>query len=115
MICIGFYFLMHPGKHTTPSSDSKPFRLIDVEFMIGQHWYNGHKTPLNMLPMVIFAILVFSDQKNGVCGKKIGHRQSGHSCFCTVKALSHHVLRHPQEHNAPGDTPLCTYYINALA
>jgi hypothetical protein len=114
MICIGFYFLMRPGEHTTPPGDSIPFLLQDVEFMIGHHRYNGCTVPLNLLPLVTFALLIFTNQKNGMHGKKIGHGKSGHHRSCAVKALTHH-LWHLRENGAPYDTPLCTYYMNGLA
>jgi hypothetical protein len=91
MICIGFYFLMQPGKHTAPSGNSKPFPLVDVEFMIGHHQYSGLTIPINLIHLVTFTLLIFTDQKNGVRGKKIGHGQSGHPRFCAVKALCHRV------------------------
>jgi hypothetical protein len=49
-----------------------------------------------------------------VRGEKIGHGRSGHPRFCAVEALCHRV-RHLREHDAPGDTPLCTYFVNGLA
>jgi hypothetical protein len=105
MICIGFYFLMHPGKHTTPSDNSKPFRLIGIVFMISHHWYNGLTIPLNLLHLVTFALLIFTGPEDGMLGEKIGHGQSGHPRFCTVNAQSHWV-HHLWEQYTPGDTPL---------
>jgi hypothetical protein len=90
---IGFFFLLRPGEHTYPSasSDSAPFRLMDVTFKIGA------------------LSLKFTTQKNAVSGEIIGHATSGHSLTCPVKALVRRVT-HLREHLAIPTTPLCTFY-----
>jgi hypothetical protein len=114
MITIGFYFLLRPGEHTAPTADATPFCLQDVEFLIGHQRYTGLTIPLALLPLVTFVLLVFTTQKNGVRGEKIGHGRSGHARFCSVEAVCARV-RHLRDNNAPGDTPLCTYYVNTGA
>ena len=36
MICIGFFFLLHPGEYAISPSESTPFELKDAQLFFGQ-------------------------------------------------------------------------------
>jgi hypothetical protein len=111
MTTIGYFYLMRPGEHTSPTAETKPFRLQDVQLMIGAHRYAADIIPLDLLDQSTFALYEFTDQKNGVRGEVVGHGRSGHARFCPVQASVERV-RHLRLHNAPRDTPLCAYYVD---
>jgi hypothetical protein len=108
---IGFFFLLRPGEHTLPSaqSDSKPFRLIDVNFLLGALSLNAATGDLERIKLAAFSTLTFTTQKNAVSGEIIGHARSGHNLTCPVLALIRRVC-HLRLHNAAPTTQLCTVY-----
>ena len=73
MIIIAFFFLLWPGEYTGTESDSTPFLLSDVTFSVDRTVLYTATTTDNELAAAIFVILIFSTQKNGVRGDKIGH------------------------------------------
>jgi hypothetical protein len=109
MIIIGFFFLMRPGEHTAPTGENSPFRLQDIQFFVGAQRYSAATMPVNCLDTANFVTFEFTDQKNSVRGEVIGLGRSGDAHVCPVAATAERV-RHLREHNAPPDTPLCTYY-----
>ena len=81
MIIIAFFFLLLPGYYTGTKSDSSPFRLSDVTFIVGRTVFNTATATDNELAAATFVILVFTKQKNGVRDEKIGHGTTGDP-FC---------------------------------
>ena len=71
MIIIAFFFLVQPGEYT--DNKDNPFRLEDVQLFIGQNRLNLLSAIDAQLLQTRFASLTFTDQKNGVQGKVIGH------------------------------------------
>ena len=70
MITIAFFFLLRPGEYTGKKSDSAPFRLSDVTFSVGRTVVDTATATDNELAAVIFVIVIFTTQKNGVRGEK---------------------------------------------
>ena len=74
MIIIAFFFLLWPGEYADTKSDSSPFRLPYVTFSVGRMVLNTATATDNEVAAATFLILVFSTQKNGMRGDKIGNR-----------------------------------------
>jgi hypothetical protein len=92
MIAIAFFFFMHPVEQKEPTGGNTPFTI-----------------PIPFLASVTFVTYCFTrTQKNSALGKVVGLGRSGHHCCCLIEAAAN-CLRHLWLHNAPGDTPLCTY------
>ena len=70
MIIIAFFVLPRPGKYT--NNDRTPFRLQDVQLFISDMHMALATSPLEQLWQARFAILTFTNQKNGVLGEVIG-------------------------------------------
>jgi hypothetical protein len=66
-------------------------------------------SPLNVLRRSTFFGLVFSEQKNCVCGEMIGHEASGNHYACPVQAMVNLII---MLYNAGGGptTPLRMYH-----
>jgi hypothetical protein len=110
MIAIAFFFLLRPGEYTAPTADNTPFKLNDVQFWVGMRRVTGLLSTENDRQSATFVTLEFTTQKNGVCGEVIGLGRSGNPFLCVVVSIANRV-RHLLLHNAPGHTPLCTYFI----
>ena len=108
MIIIAFFFLLWPGEYTGTKSDSAPFRLSDVTFSVGRTVFDTVTATDNELATAIFLILVFTTQKNGVQGDKIGHRATGDPLLCPKESLQVRVA-HLRQNGAPADTPLARF------
>ena len=103
MIIIAFFFLLRPGEYT--DNDYNPFRLDDVQLFIGQNRLNLLSATDAQLLQTRFASLTFTDQKNGVRGKVIGHARSGDPFLCPVKAIVRRIIYLCANAAAP-NTPL---------
>lgn len=117
MAIIGFFFLCRPGEYveaTDPDSKSAPFRLCDVEFYIGGRLLKAATAPLDLIERATFVHLIYTNQKNGVRGEKIGHgaNPANPEYGCPVKAVVRRVvsLRLAQ---ASATTPLYVEKITA--
>ena len=88
MICIVFFFLLHPGKYMGTKSDTIPFSLQDVQFWIGTQCFSAVSIPIDDLQHVTFTTLTFTTQKNGVRGEVIGLGCSGNASLCPILALA---------------------------
>jgi hypothetical protein len=93
MAIIGFFFLCRPGEYvkaTDADSKSAPFRLCDVEFHIGGRLLEAATAPVDLIERATFVHLVYTDQKNGVRGEKIGHgaNPANPEYGCPVRALA---------------------------
>jgi hypothetical protein len=108
MILIAFFFLLRPGEYTGTSSDTCPFRLMDVQFRIGSLRSPATSMPFEDLVHATFATLTFTNQKNGVRGEVIGLGRSGDPLFCPVLTLQRRAT-HLRQHNLPPDTALATF------
>lgn len=83
MIVIVFFFLLNPGKYANNNRD--PFQLEDTQLFIEDRRLNIATVPPLELCLAHFALLTFTNQKNGVGGNVIGLTSSGNSCiFCPV-------------------------------
>jgi hypothetical protein len=109
MLCITFFFLCRPGEYTAPNGTNAPFRLADVTFYVGARWVAASSATAHDLNCATFVTLTFTTQKNSVRGEVIGLGLSNNPFVCHVRCTAH-CGRHLLEHNAPPNTPLCTYY-----
>jgi hypothetical protein len=114
MITIAFFFLMRPGKHTAPTGENTPFTLADIQLYVGPTRYSALTIPIPLLASATFVTYCFTIQKNSVRGEVVGLGRSGHHRCCPVEATANRV-RHLRLHNAPSDTPLCTYFSNGTS
>jgi hypothetical protein len=109
MLCIAFFFLCRPGEYTAPTGQNAPFRLCDVTFYVGLRRVLAITATNADLDSATFVTLTFTTQKNAVRGEVIGLGLSGDPFVCPVLSTASRV-RHLLAHNAPSDTPLCTYF-----
>jgi hypothetical protein len=125
LIWLAFFFLLHPGEYTITGQSPHPFTLANVRL-----WH--HDTPIDPLTAspdsllsATFVILIFTDQKNAVRGKTVGHGRSGDPQACPVLAVVRRILHlrwsiehfrfpnaralpHQTTFDAPPHTPLST-------
>jgi hypothetical protein len=88
MLCLAFFFLCRPGEYRAPTTDNATFRLEDVTIYVGnQRLLAPAATPFH-LNRATFVTLMFTNQKNAVCGKVIGLGLSGDAFVCPVKAIT---------------------------
>jgi hypothetical protein len=111
LIWLAFFFLLRPGKYTITGTAPHTFTLADVRL-----WRHGTPIdPLTASPATLlsatFVILIFTDQKNAVRGKTVGHGHSGDLQACPVLAVVRRIL-HLRTFKAPPHTPLCA--LNAI-
>lgn len=112
MCIIGFFFLNRPGEHvqtSNPESNSTPFRLCDVTFIVQGRRWRGHEIPLEALGAARSTTLLYTNQKNGVQGQGINQGSTTHEVLCPTKTVARRV-RHLRENGAPKETPLYTYF-----
>ena len=91
MIIIAFFFLLRPGEYIGTKFDSTPFRLSDVTFSVSHTVFDTTTATENELAAATFVILIFSTQKNGVRGEKIGHGATGDPLLFPKEALRRRV------------------------
>ena len=108
MIIIAFFFLLWPGEYTCTKFDSSPFRLSDVTFSVSRTVFDTATSTDNELAAAIFVILIFSTQKIGVQGEKIGHRATGDLMLYPKESFWRRVM-HLRQHSAPANTPLACF------
>lgn len=92
MVMLAFFFLLRPGKYTTMSSDSTPFRLVDLCLAIGGNYVDIWTAPVTTLGAATFVSLTFITQNNAVRGEVIAIGRSGDPYLCPVLAVLCHVL-----------------------
>lgn len=92
-----------------PNGTNAPFQLAHVTFYVGSHRAVASSATAHDLDCNTFVTLTFITHKNSVRGEVIGLGLSGNPFVCPVRCTVHHV-QHFLEHNAPPNTPLCTYY-----
>ena len=108
LMWLAYYFLLRPGEYLHTSSEHA-FRLEDIVLRADGVDYPAATIPLEVLDMVTFAGLTFTEQKNGVKGEIIGLTRSGDPAACAVTALTRRI-RHFRAHGAPPATKLYTYF-----
>ena len=108
MIIIAFFFLLRPGEYIDKKSDSTPFCLSDLTFSVGRTVFDTATATDDELAAATFVILIFSTQKNGVRGEKIGHGATGDPLLCPKEALRRRMT-HLRQQDAPADTPLARF------
>ena len=106
---IAFFYLLRPGEYTDAPSDTVPFRLEDVQLMIGDRRLDIFTCPLTELAEARFATLTFTEQKNGVRGEVIGLARSGDPFLCPVLAIVRRII-HLRTNNAAPTTPLARVF-----
>ena len=86
---VAFFSLVQLDEYYKGSTDTAhhPFRLMNVQFFIGQQPYNAALASNAVLSQVDFASLLFITQKNCVKGGSIGHGRTGHPQECPVAAM----------------------------
>ena len=112
MIILAFFYLLQPSEYTdSPSSDTMPFCLCNVQLFVGHHHLDLTTASKATIATATFATLEFTTQKNGVHGEVIGLACSGDPFVCPVATLVHCIL-HACTHGIPLDVPLVHYHIN---
>jgi len=110
MMWVAYFFLCRPGEYCATVDDgNKFFRLCDVGLRNGAAALDLATAPAEDLRRATFALLEFTEQKNGEKGEKVGQYDSGHPAASATKAIAEQVL-HLREHGAPSDAPLCSYW-----
>ena len=120
LLVVGFFFLLRPGGYLgapSPNASAALFRLQDVQFWIGSRALDTLLCPDADLLAATFVCLTFTNQKNGVRNKTIGHGRSGNPVHCLalrVIALRQGAAFPTTPLNAVpmGSTSFC--YISAL-
>ena len=108
---IAFYFLLRVGEYSVSTKKRKrtvQFGLKDVSFM-KNNLILDPKSLLEVLLTADAAILLLSNQKNGVRGALIHHHALSARKQCPVKALERRVV-HLYKHAADSDELLCEYF-----
>ena len=50
MICVAFFFCLHPGEYTGTTTDDQAFALNDIALFIGTRWlHNKHSSDPKLL------------------------------------------------------------------
>jgi len=112
---VAFYWLLRPAEYLhseTAEGRTQAFKLQNVCLTIHGRVYAGLSAPLNdvnSISLIAHASLTFTDQKNAVRGKTVGHRANDHPLLCPAKALGRIILRHRQWKSSP-DVPLHHHY-----
>ena len=90
---VAFFVLLRPGEYCKggTNTDQHPFRLKDVQFIIGHQPYNNATASNAVLAQSDFVILLFTTQNNGVKGESIGHGRTGHPQGCPVASICRRV------------------------
>jgi hypothetical protein len=111
MAVSAFFYLLRPGEYTGTATDDAAFRLQDLQFFIGDRFVDPCVAPISDMEAATSALLIFTNQKNGVRGEVVNHATSGASHCCPVRALARQTI-HLRENDAPPTTPLSSYYHN---
>lgn len=108
MIILAFFFLLRPGEYTGTANDDTPFRLQDIQLLIGERRLDLlHATEADLWRATSVS-LTFTTQKNGVRGEIVNHGLSGHDLLCPVRSTIRRVL-HLRQHDVAPTTILATY------
>ena len=86
MAYVAFYFL------TLSSQDSHPFSLQDIRLWVGGMAIDPLQSPFHVLHRSTFVGLIFSEQKNCVCGEMIVHGAIGHHYAFLVQAMMNLII-----------------------
>jgi hypothetical protein len=109
LIWIGFYLLLRPSEYVYTTGTQCLFALQDVYFMINHQCHEATTVPLPLLPLITFAGVTFTHQKNGISGEVIGLAITPNPQSCGARALANRV-GHLRVHDAPASTPIYTYF-----
>ena len=112
MIVFSHFFLLHPGEHTGSKYDSTPFSLKDITFSCGCSVFAETAMESDHQATTLLT-LTFTTQKNGLRGKKRGHKASGDPLLCTKSALIQSVL-HLRVNNKTPSTPLARFMTQTI-
>jgi hypothetical protein len=107
---LAFFFLLRPGEYVWTNSNPHPFTLKDVFFKIGTIRYRADTVPLDLIHLVSYVGLSFTEQKNGIKNELIGLTRSRDIQACPVLAVIRRV-RHLRDNHADADTPLYTFFL----
>ena len=90
---------------------SEAFRLHDVHLSANGYTHNAHDNSLNDVRdlHISSATVTFTDQKNAVRGKQLGHKATNDPLLCPCKALAR-IGGRLCAAGAPANTPLFTHY-----
>jgi hypothetical protein len=112
LLWIGFFYLLRPGEYLYTTKGRHPFLLKDTVLRAAAQEYTADAIPLHLLPLVTYAGLTFTMQKNGVPGEMIGLTTTSDPIACPVRAITRRVA-HLRAFTASPDTPLYTYFDQA--
>jgi hypothetical protein len=84
LVWLGFFFLLCPGEYVWTNSNPHPFTLEDVTFKIATVAYNAATIPMELLGMVTYVGMHFTEQKNGIKNETIGPSCSLDQTACPV-------------------------------
>jgi hypothetical protein len=110
MICIAFFFLLHPGEYTGTTSDDTPFRLEDDSAYVRDRELDLFLCSEAELDAATSVSYTFKTQKNGTRDEKVFQGRSGNALCCPFRAT---VLRikHPRLKKSTPSAPLASYYL----
>jgi hypothetical protein len=97
MTVIAFYYLLRPGEYTGTATDDASFRLQDLQLFIGDHFVDPSVAPISDLEAATSASLVFTNQKNGVCGEVVMLNYSHSRNPPCAPARTHGQIQAPRE------------------
>lgn len=109
MIWVGFFFLCRPGEYTAAAEGSRPFRFCDVDLFLGARRLDLRTAPEADLLTATSTGLTFTMQKNCRPGEVVAQTASGDAHACCVRSIARQII-HLRSHNAPANTPLCSYF-----
>jgi hypothetical protein len=111
LIIVAFYWLLRPAEYlhsVDPQARSQAFRFCDIYLTIAGTVYNGPTAPLNdesSIQRITHGALSFSDQKNAVRGKQVGHATNNDPFFCPAKSLGR-IARRMKLDGASPESPI---------
>ena len=109
MLWVALFFLCRPGEYTADAEESRPFRFQDTQLWLGARSLDKRTASEAELLAATCSALVFTNQKNCVPGEVIAQGTSGSATACPTHSIARRIL-HLRAHNAPDDTPLCSYF-----
>jgi len=110
---VAFFFLLWPGEYCIGGANMhhKPFRLCDVHFFVGPRKLPATTAAPANIATASFVALTFTDQKNGIKGKLLGHGLTDHPYADPVCLLASIVGRSCSA-NAPPTQLLASVFCN---
>jgi hypothetical protein len=101
MICITFFFLLHPGEYTGTTSDDTPFRLEDVSAYVRDRQMDVLLCSEAELDATTLGSYTFTTHKNRTQEENIVKGRSGNALCCPVRATVRRIKHHRPKKSSP--------------